>query len=383
MTVTAKRFKFLNEETNVAISDFVTNTSDIFNSVNNEVKELLGTTEDFIKGAIKDSGIQGLKDQIPKDSIREVKQLYGNLKDITKFSTKDVDKAIRDLLPDNPIVQSAFGKLSGSCKNKALGKGGLGKPYDANINCNGKKRQANSGSCNSGELSNVLNKLTNGSYQSEYSDLNRNLKNLVALSSYGYEMNMCGVFGALSGSLNKDLLSRASGALLGQLASGKNTLGILDLASSSAGLHTLLEYPKGVMDSLTNFAIPLDILEKGQGELAERFTGAMTLFKDGWDKSEVDDLLSLSSIESYNSDLDETLSCTRLGNSFTEDGLDDFFDDDNSVFSAAYNAIAEEKEDYNSNKVSFHNLMSDLGKDEDNQDYSYNKISFHKLMGEL
>lgn len=339
MTVTAKRFKFLNEETNVAISDFVTNTSDIFNSVNNEVKELLGTTEDFIKGAIKDSGIQGLKDQIPKDSVREVKQLYGDLKDITKFSTKDVDKAIRDLLPDNPIVQSAFGKLSGSCKNKALGKGGLGKPYDANINCNGKKRQANAGSCNSGELGNVLNKLTNGNYQSEYSDLNRNLKNLVALSSYGYEMNMCGVFGALSGSLNKDVLSRASGALLGQLASDKNTLGILDLAGASAGLHTLLEYPKGIKDSLTNFKIPSEVLDSGKMDLGERFTGAMTLFKNNWNRSEEDNLISLASVESFNSQLDESLSCSRLGNSFTENDLDVIFDDDDSVFSSAYSSI--------------------------------------------
>jgi hypothetical protein len=361
MAIAAKRFKFLNEETNVAVSDFISNTSDIFNSVNNEVKQLLGTTEDFIKGAVKDSGIQGLKDKIPKDEIREVKQLYGNLKDLTKFSTKDIDNAIKDLLPDNPVVQSAFGKLSGSCKTKALSKGGLGKPYDANINCNGKSRKANAGSCNSGELSNVLNKLTNGSYNAEFSDMNRNLKNLMALSSYGYDMNMCGVFGALSGSLNKDLLSRASGALLGQLSSGKNVLGILDLAGASAGLHTLLEYPKGITDSLTNFKNPIEFLERDQVELGDRFKGAMTLFKDGWDKSDVDDLLSLSSVESYNSELDTTLSCGRLGNSFTEDELDEVFEDDDSVFSAAYSAKAEEP----------------------NQDYNYDLVSFHKLMGEL
>lgn len=358
MAIAAKRFKFLNEETNVAVSDFISNTSDIFNSVNNEVKELLGTTEDFIKGAIKDSGIKGLKDKIPTEEIREVKQLYGNLKDLTKFSTKDVDNAIKELLPDNPIVQSAFGKISGSCKTKALSKGGLGKPYDANINCNGKNRKASSGSCNSGELNNVLNKLTNGNYNAEFSDMNRNLKNLMALSSYGYDMNMCGVFGALSGSLNKDLLSRASGALLGQLASDKNTLGILDLAGASAGLHSLLEYPKGIKDSLTNFKIPEEILEKGQGELADRFKGAMTLFKDDWDKSEVDGLISLASVEAYNSDLDETLSCGRLGNTFTEDELDEVFIDDDTVFSAAYSNKTEDNS-INYNTAYFHMMMDE------------------------
>lgn len=360
MAIAAKRFKFLNEETNLPTADFISNTSDIFNSVNNEVKELLGTTEDFIKGAIKESGIQGLKDQIPQDTVREVKQLYGSLKDITKFSAKDIDGAIKDLLPDNPLVQSAFSKLSGSCKNKALGKGGLGKPYDANINCNGKKRKANAGSCNSGELGNVLNKLTNGGYQSEYSDLNRNLKNLVALSSYGYNMNMCGVFGALSGSLNKDVLSRASGALLGQLSSDKNTLGILDLAGASAGLHTLLEYPKGIKDSLTSFKLPIEVLDSGKSELADRFKGAMTLFKDGWDKSEVDDLLSLSSVEKYNPELDEIMSCTRLGNTFTEDELDTVFEDDDSIFSAAYSTKATEDPGINYDTAKFHMMMNSL-----------------------
>lgn len=350
MAIVAKRFKVFDEETNVAITDFVSNTRDIYNSVNNEVKELKAGAEDFIKNAIKESGIEGLKDKIPTEQIREVKQLYGNLKDLTKISTKDIDNAVRELIPDHPLAQAAFNKLSSSCKNKALNKGGLGKPYDADMNCNGKSRKANSGSCNSGGLSNVLGKLTGGAYNSVYSDLNKGLSSILSLASYGYKMNMCGVFGALSGSigsdllggLGKNLLSRASGGLLGELSAAKNTFGILDLAGASAGLHTLLEYPKGIVDSLTNFKIPEDIREIAQEEFGERFTGAMELFDSGWKESGLGDLISLKNVEGYSSDLDNVLSCGRLGNVFSEDALDIPIISDKDVFSAAYSVAKEE-----------------------------------------
>lgn len=350
MTIAAKRFKVLDEETNVAVADFYSSTSsDIFNSPNNIVNEITtdlaafvdnakGTSLDSITSAITNSTSIALPASVAdaasaigsatQAATRTAKGISGALKDISGLSTKSLDKLVSEALPDNPLVQSTFNKLSGSCKNKALSSGGLGKPFDVSLNCNGSKRSGSSSTCNSSSYGDLLNKLTGGSYNSTWADGNAALKALVSLANYGYNLNLCGVFGALSSGISSDpgVLSRASGSLLGTLSSAGNTLGVLDVIKSSAGLHPLLENPSAISQVFSGVSIPNEIKEYGLPDLSSTIGEAVDSLDAGWDTSDFDDITSSAMLDASNNEMMDLLRSSVMENAVNEDALDEVKD---------------------------------------------------------
>lgn len=310
MTILATRFKTLDKEFNLPTIDMLAvQTADIFNSARSELEQLKPLDMDFFA-----KGLQIPKVELPKikdELVRDAKGALGAIKDLSKFSSKQLDAAISEMLPDNPLAQSAFSLLSSNCKTKGMSRFNLGKPYDADINCGGRKKKASSksGGCNAGQFGNVLSKLTKGSYNAAFSDLNAALKNLVNLANFGYSMNMCGVFGALAtaGGLDKNLLSRASGSLLGTLAASKNILGVFDLAAASVGLHTVKENPGGLKSVFKNLAIPKEIKQSGLSDFNQRLTGSMELFNPKWNKSAFDNMASSAILSGTNAALGMSL----------------------------------------------------------------------------
>lgn len=309
MTILATRFKTLDLETNLPTADFLTASgSDILNAERLGISELSADMTNFFS-----KGVQVPKLELPSATdnlVRNVKGAFGSLKDLSKLSSKQIDGAIADMLPDNPLAQSAFNLMSSKCKTKGMGKFNMGKPYDPSIDCGGRKKKAGSktGGCSTNQFGNVLNKLTKGAYNAKFNDLNSMLKNLVNLASFGYDMNMCGVFTALTsgGGFDKNMLSRASGSLLGGLAATKNILGVFDLAGASAGLHTLKENPGGIKSVFKTLEIPKEIKQPQLASFSDRLTGSMEMFDSKWDKSKFDGIMSSASIPKYNDALTQT-----------------------------------------------------------------------------
>jgi hypothetical protein len=277
--ISAKRFTFFDRETDVPVSDFEDiQSSEIFNSPNSIDIPLTADVLEFLNNDVQISEI--FIPEIKDPSVRSSKGSLGSLKDIAKLSDRDLDKEISKLLPKNPLAQSAFSSLSAKCKTKGISNLNLGKPYNANLDCGGKKRIGNGSGdgCSPSGFNDVLNKLTDGKYGGTFNDLNSSLKNLVGLSKFGYSMNMCGVFSALSGDINKNVLSRASGSLLGSLGNSGNVFGIMDLAGSSSGLHSLLENPSGIKNAFNGFKLPTEVKQSDFSSFGDRFMGSMELF---------------------------------------------------------------------------------------------------------
>jgi len=143
------------------------------------------------------------------------------------------------------------------------------------------------------------------------------------------------VFSALTGDLDKDVLSRASGALLGHLGSSGNVLGVLDLAGASTGLHTLIENPSGIATAFKNFSIPSEIKLGSLNGFSDRLTGAMELYSDSWNQSSYDGMLSTSYADGYNPQVNEVFQSKLLDNTIGLD-LDVPVIDDHAFMSAAY-----------------------------------------------
>jgi len=336
MPIPAQRFQFLNDETNIAVSDFFLNGNDaVLNSPINDLKDISSQLQEFLGNGIQDLDIQSKLSAITDNEfVRSTKDMLPDLQDITSFLPKDISSMLSELIPSNPLAFADLNSLSSKCKNRALSRRGSGRPYGSSNNCNGNSRPASS-KCNSNSFNSAIGRATNGSYNGSFINNDMSLNNLMSLSSLGYDMSMCGVFGSLSSMIpNKNIVSRASGSLLGSLSSSKNVLGMMDLANSSAGLHTLLENPAGITNMLTGFIFPKEVRQRDSSSLSDRYTGAMEILDTSWNRSKHDGMLSTRGVSNKN--MSKLLRSRNMDNVYTENELDVVPTDDRYFLSLAY-----------------------------------------------
>lgn len=324
MALSAKRFKVLDDETNLPTLDFTdVKTADLFNSPNLEMRDMDSDMTDFVKqaAASKSFDLSPLKDQA-SSLVRPSKDIFSSVKDVSSLTSGALDKAIADLIP-NASAQSAYKKLAASCKTGPLGHYNSGKPFDTNVDCNGKSRTSSGGGCTNG-FSNVLNALSGGAYNSTSRDLNSALSNLVALATTGYNMNMCGVFGALSGGLPNLVQSRGASAIMGALGSSSNLRGVFDIAGSTTGSGFALtkDYPGMIPNVFDNFKTPFDAKQTEYTSLNDTINESMSNFDTDWNKSSTDGILSCSYINKPSTDYNDILRGDAMNFNVNENNLD-------------------------------------------------------------
>jgi hypothetical protein len=335
VSIPAKRFQFLDQETDVAVADFFSaKDAAILSSPNLEVPDISDDMQNFFSQLTQAAETA----ETPSDDLlRQAKGAMGSFKSLGTLSTKDVQSQISGLIPNNPIAQNAFKQLSTSCQANSQKRISPMKPYNAKVSCGAKSRIGkDSGGCAPGSFGDLLNKLTGGAYKNTVSDRNKILQNLLNLTGMGYSMNMCGVFGALSTGVDLNVLSRASGLMFSELGSTKNTLGVFDLAGASAGLAALKEVPSGISNFLGKYINPTEVKENSYGDLGDRLTGSMELFDPNWNKSSFDGSLSTGFSDTFSPDLDKLFSSKAMDRTITASSLNDIPDDDMGFMSMAY-----------------------------------------------
>ena len=337
MAISTQRFKFLDEETNLSISDLYTSgNTDILNSPMNDLKDIDSNMEEFLQNAM-----QSVKSKLPLDEVpgnfRLSKDGLPDLTDISNLSQNDLISLALSMMPDNPLAQGLFSQMSNKCRGRAGGRRGSGRPYGQQNSCNGNQRQASQrcGSNGSSQFGSALSKYTNGAFQYDFLDLDGQLTSITSLSSMGYNMNMCGVFGSLSQNVPyQDMLSKASGSLMGSLSSSNNILGMMDLANSSANLKTKLFNPSTITSMLSSFVFPSEIKQRDNSSLANRYTGAMELFDSNWNRSRYDQTLTTHGISNRN--MNSLMHQRALDNIYDENHLDIAPSDDASFMSLSF-----------------------------------------------
>jgi polyhydroxyalkanoate synthesis regulator phasin len=343
MAIPSKRFNFLTEDTNISTADFFhTDGLKILNSPNNEFKEIKEELEGFVKNKV-----QALKSEIEdavkpiEEKVRKTKDLLDDLVEEGEITVKNIESMVKDLMPTSVLGQSKLSSMSNSCKKSMVSKRPSGKNASASTTCNGNKNNTTNkcgGKGNSGGGGDVfgsaISDFTGGDFKSSFSDPLASLTSLTSLSSMGYDLNMCGIFSSLSKGMDNNITSKASGSLLGELGTKGNVIGMLDLANSSAGLHTKLENPSGTNTMLKGYKTPDDVKENNISALSDRFTGAMEIFNEDWNKSTYDGGLSNQGIK--NSDLQHMFHIKSLSNSFDSNSLNTIPSDDASFLSAVF-----------------------------------------------
>jgi len=324
MPVQAQRFEFLDKETNVAFTDFVNADN---SSVLNKASDVLKNIEAEIASFISNKNNTKPLTQKEKDlafinglEVRESTGLSLDMIDITKLNNTDIKNKIKDITGNNPVVTNLLDNLTLPCKNKALGKNKNQKRPKSLIDCNGNKRQSDN-KCGTKEFGDSISKLTNGLFNFNFKDQSAILDRLLALSSMGFKLNLCGVFNALSAGVDLKILNKASSLLLKDVSLNKDMLAVLDLANSSLNLNVKSLLPDTSNLILSNYKTPNVIKEKNLPDFLNRVEGALTVFDSNWKFSDIDGALNLHNV-SNNKSLKDVFKSKTMNTAITASQLD-------------------------------------------------------------
>lgn len=359
MAIAAKRFSVLDQEMNVPVMDFSgIPDSSILNSPLLEIKQGSASLDELVQSSIQDVQLQipavpapPVSDFNILDFARSTKDSVSQVVSLQKMAPTQVTNYISSMgIGDQAQARKLAGLLS-RCATPGMGTGLPGKPYDPSVNCgNGKVSVDSTGrgsSCDTGSYSDLINKLTNGLYNSGFRDINKLIQGLMALSGYGMNMGMCGVFGALVSpgspfaSIPTDALSRASGSLMDAQALAGNVTGVFDVTKTVSGmdLYPLSSNPEIISDVANNFTCPAGIGDDGLVGLGQSTYGTFDALDTGWNVSGYDGTFSTAFADDYSSDLSTVNEAMLMDNDLTLDDLDLVPEDDMTFQCGSYNGL--------------------------------------------
>lgn len=340
MSIPAKRFKILDYETNIASTAFTGLGSELLNAEINRLNKIPETLQEIIDSVLEAQDLDAVKDTID-ETLRKTKDIESTLSDLAALPREQAEAIVNQVSGGNSVINKALKNAIDNCAKIGgnLGRNLPGKPYDVSISCNGRDISLTPGTsgCDAASISDILNKATGGAYGSAYRDINSILRRLMALSTAGMDMGLCGVFNALKEGLPQDVLSKAAGSLLGHAASTGNGIGFMDIAKSSEGLQPL-QYAPGVIGQMIESArLPLNEKHFDPLDYVDRLLGGFELLDSNWTKSQHSDRMPTIAMANIVSQDMRTLFETKLtSRSFDEDEIDSPVFDDPSFIMAAF-----------------------------------------------
>ena len=250
MAIQAKRFEFLNQETHLGVSDFITAAdSEIRNIELPDFKEATEAISDFIspmadalaegKEALSEAidnalgGIGATKDEL-KSFFRQTKDLMGLMADIGGMPNKLLDNLLGNLFPNGGMAKNLAKNLFKVCKSAGSGLGNM-RPFDVGTDCNDRGLNTNNNNCKANGVANLLSTLTNGLYGQGFSNINSLINAAAMIATASYSANMCGGFAAASGMLggNKNAINRVGAMMMGSLGATRGLKGMIDVANNT------------------------------------------------------------------------------------------------------------------------------------------------------
>ena len=325
MAIPAVRFEFLNKETNKGLNDFVNVTdSEIRNITIPDVKEVTDKLESLLTPLndldklIKENTdliTKDFKDNLAKltpnldtstvdfkELFRDAKGAVGLMGNIAKMPDKLFDGMLGEMFPNNPTAKSLAKSVFKVCNSMGNGMGNM-RPFDANVDCNGKNAKGGGGDCKPSGISSILNALTGGAYGNAFKDINGLVNAIAALVTGSYKANLCGGFGASVGLLggNKAAINRAGVMAMSGLSAVNSIKGGMDIINNTDSFNLKLQLPNAVksfigLPSIDENEYGLDGMSKikdqfgfDSRELSTAYgdvKGAASLLDTNWNKND-------------------------------------------------------------------------------------------------
>lgn len=323
MTIPAKRYKFLDQETNVAISDFFKGDNlSTLNLPGLNLKSITNTLSSFLNSNSQNGEgglLNTLQSKFTELTDRVTTGVGLNFKDLKGLSLNNVSGLIDKSFGGNLNASSIFNKLPDKYKNLLTSK--LSLDMDDN---SGK-------TTDSITFVSALNKILPTSLPIPSFDRNDKLSSITGLSSVASSLGVPDVFKSLIGGVDKDLISRASGELSHEFVNKKDFNGLIDLGNSDNQLNTVLSNPGVINSIISNFSIPSGFNEGMLKPLGDSLFNALGSFDNNWNKSsETENVMSVSGISS--SDDFKKILNVKLNNNIPDTDDLNVVNTDDSIF---------------------------------------------------
>lgn len=294
----AQRFESFSKTQNIGLTTINNiKNSEVLNTVTNKLKEVTSDLEDRAKSLVQGVLPEGVTlsdiDSKVKESIRTVKDTFSTIQDMSKISQSDIEKAISEMLPDNPAIQNAFRTLTRQCRDNAMSNVPGFKPFSDNKNCG----NSGDGKCKSGEVSGFLSKLTDGAIGTVARALQSLLKTLIALGNMGYSAGLCKLFATLANGMPPGVVQKGAAMLIATIGGKGNANGVMDISANMGTAVPAREIPGLVKRVSENFSVPENYNSATQSSLYLGMDAALGFIDPGHDVFETNSS-SISSISS-------------------------------------------------------------------------------------
>lgn len=247
MAIQAKRFEFLDKETNLGINDFIgTEDSAIRNIELPDFKEVASTLSDFITPLAGSLGSDGGMSAAMTSALsgvdttgfdvgsmfRETNDLMGLMANIGGMPSKLLDGLLSNLFPGGGSTKNLAKNLFKVCRSAGGGFGSM-RPFDTGMDCGGRGLSSNNRNCQAGGVANLLQNLTNGLFGNGFSDINALINAAAMIAMASYAANLCGGFSAALNMLggNKSAINRVGAMVLSGLGSNHGLKGMVDIVN--------------------------------------------------------------------------------------------------------------------------------------------------------
>lgn len=316
MAIAAQRFRVLDKQTNVAVSDFLnSNSSDILNA---PTVDLLVATDQLsaLVDGNKATGVTALLNTINGASLvtsRLTKDFYSSINDLSRMTSGGIKDLTARMFPGDPVLQNVFNGIGEGCKSKILAGLSNCKNKKNTAKINGKTHFTNNRSCSASSFVGLINKLTGDAYKATLIDQCALSKMIAGVAIRGFEIGLPSVFSALSGKIeDKYLLAQTGGMVISAAALDGNMNAVMDVANSSVG-GMIRSINPGITNSvMSNFQLPPEYMERDQTSFYEQFSDSMDRLDDAWCTADFNGerFPSIENMDSGNTDLTDMYACT-------------------------------------------------------------------------
>lgn len=313
--IPSERFKFLDQETNVSISDFIDiNSSDILNALGPGIFNV--TTQ--LSALLNKLGFPDIQKEIgnlTNDALGSVTQYARNaltgITDAIGLSKDAIDSFGRDLFGGIEGGLSTFKSLTDAVQETILIGSTLYNEANTFIAQGSDILRGLGGDTQSlYGLTDLVDKITNGNLNTLFTD-QFSLERMLSGVSYGcFSSNLTGQFEGLANKINDvGIITNSVVTLSSRMAEEGNINALLELANysfpNSDGIklaNRVYQYVPDIANRiLDGYKIPKGVNELGLFDCYSNLNATLDIMSDGWNT--LDDLLSMRSMSQFNEDV--------------------------------------------------------------------------------
>ena len=332
MSISAKRFAFLDQETNLGITDFYNLAdSDPRNLAPVEITDAMAKLDSFLKQA----DISAAKDLLKKvaDSAlgtsRITKDFFSAKLDLANVARDGLSTLAKNMFGGNDELSTIARQLGEGCQRYMLGGLGSRKKSKKLLDCGNSKRHDRGTPCDLNLFGDLLSKMGGIDFKINTIDLNAIEKMLSGIGIQGYDIGLCNVWGAITGNVtDTGLLGRVAGNVLGRMAGNSDMMAVRDIGRGlQDGVNVTASVPDIASKIMSGFKIPSEVTDSDLGGFGESFDLFMGKIDPKWTTSED----GLPSLENFSLDtLDDSsrmLEAMCTDKDFSTDNIMDMVDE--------------------------------------------------------